>query len=810
MSSSTLDSVLDYHSRGWLPIPIPAGKKEPVIKEWPKLRLAREDLPHYFSNGINVGLLLGSPSANLVDIDLDCPEALAIARKFLPDTNRVSGRVCSPYSHYWYIVESSPKTKKFDDPILRSKKDKRAMIVEFRGTGAQTVVPPSIHPDGEPYIWNKAGEPSRVNSDVLLSRVATLAACAITARYWQEGKRHDLALALSGMLIRAEWAIEDAEHFIITAASVAGDNEIEDRRSAVRSTADQLSKGEPATGIPRLMELYPKDVADCIIKWLGIETSQVSFNSRAAHYSEAKGEWPDPESLPDSLLPVSAMRSELLPEPFAPWLFDIAERMQCPLDYPAVGAIVALASIIGNQIAIRPKRHDDWTVVPNLYGAIVGRPGVLKSPALEQSIKPLARLRAEAQQAYERAARDWEIDRIAAEAKKEKLKEEIKNAIKRGEETDKENLRAQVEEIEKMTKPFERRYIINDSTVEKVGELLNQNPRGLLLYRDELTGLLYTLDKEGHEGDRAFYLEAWDGKGGFTYDRIGRGTLHIKHVTLSILGGIQPGPLMKYLRSTLSGGQGDDGLLQRFQLFVYPDVSKDWRNVDHYPNTEQKNRAFEIFKKLDSLNAEQVGAFPPEESEKMPYLRFDEEAQEFFDSWREDLEKELRGGFLEHPALETHLSKYRSLMPSLALLFHLVDRIDGQSDQAVVSFDAAEKAAAWCTYLFEHAKRIYGLATNATANQARAILEKIRKGSLKDKFTARDIYRNKWSGLTSTKEVAEALELLEQFGWLQSVAVKSTIDGGRPTVHYLINPKARIANERLPEPIPDKPHDQTA
>lgn len=87
-----------------------------------------------------------------------------------------------------------------------------------------------------------------------------------------------------------------------------------------------------------------------------------------------------------------------------------------------------------------------------------------------------------------------------------------------------------------------------------MGELLNRNPRGLLLFRDELVGWLRTLDKEGHESDRAFYLEAWNGQGSFTYDRIGRGTLHIENVTLSVLGGIQPGPLSIYLRATLSGG----------------------------------------------------------------------------------------------------------------------------------------------------------------------------------------------------------------------------------------------------------------
>ena len=296
---------------------------------------------------------------------------------------------------------------------------------------------------------------------------------------------------------------------------------------------------------------------------------------------------------------------------------------------------------------------------------------------------------------------------------------------------------------------------------------------------------------KGHESDRAFYLEAWGGKGSFTYDRIVRGTLYIKTVTLSILGGIQPGPLTTYLRHALSGGQGDDGLLQRFQLMVYPDISPQWRNVDHYPDTKHKNQAVEIFRKLHCLDASQIGAAIPEETTELPYLRFDEDAQELFDSWRADLEKELRSGSIEHPALEAHQSKYRSLMPSLALLFHLIDRIDGQTQTASVTLDSAAKATAWCSYLLEHAKRVYGMASNAAATQARLLIEKIKSGALKDKFTARDVYRNQWAGLTSASETAEPLSMLEDFCWIRSVTVKSGTSGGRPTVHYIVNPKVK-------------------
>lgn len=568
-----------------------------------------------------------------------------------------------------------------------------------------------------------------------------------------------------------------------------GDGELEDRKQAVKDTAEKLAKDQAATGIPRLASLLPKDVADCILKWLAIQstTSGTSGTSQNQAHSK-KITWPDPELLPIGLLPVPAMEPGLLPEALAPWLTDIAERMQCPLDYPAVGALVALAATVGNQTAIRPKRHDDWAVIPNLFGAVVGRPGVLKSPALEEASKPVKRLAVEAREEYQQAMKEWEIDRITADAKKDKLKDDIKKAVKSDQEVDRDALRSQLDALNEIVAPTERRYIINDSTVEKVGELLNLNIRGLLLFRDELVGWLRTLDREGHEGDRAFFLEAWNGQGNFTYDRIGRGTLHIKTVTLSVLGGIQPGPLSAYLRAVLAGGQGDDGLMPRFQLMVYPDVSEHWENIDRYPNTASKNRAFEVFKKLDHFDAIAMDAFLADEGDVIPYLRFDEEAQQLFDSWREDLEIELRSGRIEHPALEAHLSKYRSLMPSLALLFHLINRVDGRTEQSAVSLDAAAKAAAWCSYLFEHAKRIYGMAVNATAHLAKTLAEHIQQGDLPDPFTARDVYRKHWTGLTNSKEVAEPLELLSDLQWIRPVVIRT---GGRSTTHYLINPKAR-------------------
>jgi hypothetical protein len=94
----------------------------------------------------------------------------------------------------------------------------------------------------------------------------------------------------------------------------------------------------------------------------------------AAHdalLSAAEG-WPDPLPLPDDAGTTPKLTADMLPPALRNWLADVAERMQCPLEFPAVAALVALASLVGRKLYIYPKRHDDWREVCNLWGLIIG------------------------------------------------------------------------------------------------------------------------------------------------------------------------------------------------------------------------------------------------------------------------------------------------------------------------------------------------------------------------------------------------------------------------------------------------------
>ncbi len=118
--------------------------------------------------------------------------------------------------------------------------------------------------------------------------------------------------------------------------------------------------------------------------------------------------------------------------------------------------------------------------------------------------------------------------------------------------------------------PTLRRLIVNDATFEALHQTMSDNSAGILMVRDELTGWWSQLDRAGREGERAFCLQAWNGDTGHTIDRIGRGTIHVEACCMSMLGGIQPGRLRSYLADALEDGPSNDGLIQRFQVMVWP------------------------------------------------------------------------------------------------------------------------------------------------------------------------------------------------------------------------------------------------
>ena len=505
------------------------------------------------------------------------------------------------------------------------------------------------------------------------------------------------------------------------------------------------------------------------------------------------GNPPDPLPVREELYPVPPLTEGMIPEAFRPWLADIAERMQCPLEFPVVGAIVTAGAIIGRRIAIRPKQRDDWTVVPNLWGAIVGSPGVMKSPALSEAMMPLRCLDENARRKYEAEFQDYERELEIAKAFDEERQRALRAVIKEGaSDDDVRRVAERANSAQLLKVPPSPRHILQDQTVEKLGEILKDNPNGVLIFRDELVGFLEAMKKQGQETARSFYLEGWNGNGSFSFDRIGRGMIIIPSVCISILGGIQPGPLSGYFTSAAKHGGDHDGLISRFQLLVYPDVQREWRNVDEWPDTKAKARAFAIYRWIAELTPATVDSLGAETDpfDGPPFLRFAPDAQELFDWWRNDLETNKLRADVDDTLLISHLSKYRSLMPKLALVFHVLDIAEGRAT-GPVSLKATQLAAAWCDLLEAHARRIYGGLGDPAADVARRLAKRIKEGEVHSPFRCHQIANRGWSGLGSVDLVQMGVERLEKLNWVYRERIEPGPRGGRPKELVHLNPKLR-------------------
>ncbi|HXW53084.1 MAG TPA: YfjI family protein, partial [Myxococcota bacterium] len=493
--------------------------------------------------------------------------------------------------------------------------------------------------------------------------------------------------------------------------------------------------------------------------------------------------WQLPKPLPDTSDECLSLKLEHLPKTLIPWASDITQRMQIPLEFVCGALIIAAGSVIGRKAAIKPLIHDPWLVYPNLWGFLVAPPGSMKSPAIAEALKALENLSTNAsakfEQDCEQAQAEYRKLTVEIEALKQSLRIDLSGGFVDGLAKEKAQLCELQERADNTKKVKEKRYKTNDPTIEKLALILKDNPQGILLARDELSGWLESLYKTGREGSREFYLEAWNGNSAFSIDRIGRGTVHVDALCLSIFGGIQPAKLNDYIdrHSTLAG---DDGFLERFQVVFYPELSRSWQLVDKKADEHAFKVLMDAFLDLDAI----------ELSKEKPFtLCFSVEAQEVANRWRYGLEKRLRAEQLS-PLMQSYLSKYRSLMPSLALIFGLLEIGRKLREVDVVN---TRRAINWCSILESHTRKILKHTMHNPLTSAQNLAQKIKKGWLKDQQSIRDLRRKYWAGLRSSEEIESAISALEELNW---ICIETRTGRGGTTETIRINPAVTSSGVR--------------
>jgi len=524
MNADRLGEILALHARGVALIPVPYQQKAPIIPGWQDLRLDEHGIRTAFCRPSNAGALLGEPSSGLTDTDLDSPEARALAPVLLPPTGLISGRPSAPDSHWFHRVRSPLKTTKFLDPVAALGAE-RAMLVELRSTGAQTLVPPSTHPSGEPITWARDGDPAAVDPDLLQRAVARVAAGALLARHWPtRGSRHAFALALGGGLLRAGWETDEAADFVGHIAQVAGDEEAEDRCQAVHSTAGNIAAGQHTTGWPTLSTLIDARVVDAVRKWLGIGKETAS--PTAADQPGAAADPPAP-------FPV-----EVFPPAIATFVHRGAAAFGIPPDFIAIPLLGFTAGVIGHLREIELK--SGWRERAILWVGVVGRPGSGKSPGMDYAQQLINDLQKRAWSTYQTEFEAWKGSQQPGKVVK---------------------LSAQA----RLDAPKLESFYTTDATIEAIAALADASP-GFCMIRDEIVGWVKAHDAYRQAGDRQTWLSLWSGAP-LKIDRKSTATVFIPTPSVSVAGGLQPDRLAD-LRDAAST---DDGFVDRL-LLGWPDA----------------------------------------------------------------------------------------------------------------------------------------------------------------------------------------------------------------------------------------------
>ncbi|PYE48364.1 YfjI family protein [Deinococcus yavapaiensis] len=615
-----------------------------------------------------------------------------------------------------------------------------------------------------------AGTSSGSSGEGALALVNALARAALQKA---PSARHDAAAAFLNVAHRAEQleamltALGGEDVHAVWCAD--GSRDLDEWRDEIARWAEHIEEGKSdrQRGFPYLKEQ-------------GFDLSAVPLPSTAKTAESPEEPWGERQSLPPVRPSAPTMPPDMVPASIRAWLLDLAELTCVPLECVAASAIAAFSGLLGRTVVLKPERFTSWRVVPNLWYAVVAPPGSMKTFLYGEPTRFLKVLEERARQAFEDA-------KLEAEVEAEALKFE-EAQLKKGKSFSREKLldlkrRAQTLDVTC------KRYYVNDATPEKLGELLNENPRGFVVLKDELAAFIDQLKREDQATARGFYLSAWDGNEGYTFDRIQRGTIRIPATCLSIIGAIQEGPLQKFVNDSRSGSAGDQGMLQRFQLLVWPDNLGEWKRPTRRGNEAAFDAVLRVAEVIDRW-------YPP--SEDGPHvLTFDEEARGLFEAWRDTLEVRTRGGDEElrrAGSFASHLGKYRSLVPSLALVFHALEHAERNArldDVPPVSADALELALNWAEFLEVHARKVYAAELGLSFAGVRALAEKIKAGAVKDGMDTYTLRRKDWQLLQGSL-FDEALDGLVSLGWARRVEVET---GGRPREVFRLHPDLREGGE---------------
>jgi hypothetical protein len=435
---------------------------------------------------------------------------------------------------------------------------------------------------------------------------------------------------------------------------------------------------------------------------------------------------------------------ELVPSIIANYARDESEISGIDPVAIAIPCVVACAAAIDNRIKIQPKRHvTNWTEPAILWGAILGDPSTMKTHGINCALSKTREINFADIVENEREEKEWRHNCEVIKANGGITPD----------------------------KPLIKRATINDVTVEKAADLLSQcEPRGILLEKDELNGWLESMDAykgKSNSGDRAFWLEGYNG-GSRSVDRLGRGTIAVKHIGISVIGGIQ----VEVLRS-FSNASNHDGMLPRMMIFSCRDSQQ---GTDRPNNHALKEKYEDLIRWLYQLQG------PIDDGR----VRLSEEAHKVREVVSEKIHK--ISNLFPNKFVKASVGKWQGLYVRLMLVYHCVDCYSSNVhplSTLVSEANAVKVSRLLFDQLLPSTIKFYSTFDTAE-DKARDIAALIlAKGWTR--FTEKRDLAQAMTASRSWKdyEKAEALNRLEAYGWIVPETAHRN-NSGRPTA-YLVN-----------------------
>ena len=763
---------------------LPARGKKPILSDWPAAATTDlETVEKWWqaTPSANIGLALGR---GVVALDVDAPHGQDSLRQLedelgeLPDT--VESRTPSGGKHLLFRTSSNVSIK--NRVALRP-------CLDVRADGGQIIVAPSVHPEtGTRYEWREGRGPhDREPAELpptwverLTSRPAKLPGgepgptpslggngrqrggrdaygqaaleteCADVAGTPEGGRNARLnkaAFAVGQLVSGGELEELYAVAALLDAALAAGLPEAEARRT-IRSGFD-TGQREPRTAPPREEQPPPRD--------------EDSPGWRA----DGEPAEPDLGVLESYRRPAPPLPLELLGR-WGQWCADAAEGAGTPVDYVAGGLLGVAAGTIGNAVRVSPWRG--WEEPSVLWVGLVGDPSSSKSPALDPFSRAVSSLERRWREPFEEELSRWKAEAAVAEAWRSAWKQTAKKALMAGKEPPEPP-------PEPPEPPICPRLRITDVTPEALASVLEGNPRGVWLLRDELAAWLGGFGRYAQgaaAGERAMWIECY-GARSHKIDRKGPGSLLIPRMAVSITGTTQPGRLDSLV---LSGD--DDGLASRF-LWTWPEPMPP-RRPRRAVNLSLLERALEWLRELP-MPADDYGDPSP------VLLSLSPDATDTLQTWREEHHEATRGlgGLMASAA-----GKAPGLVLRLALVLELLD-VAGTSapPPGVVSQAALLRGIAlWTDYFAPMAQRVYGDAALPEADRDASTLARWIAKERPSVVNARKLRRKvRLPGLTKVYRVEAAIGVLIEAGWLAAAGGRAGGTPGRQRADFRVRPE---------------------